>query len=283
MINAVEVLGLSKSYEGFGLQDICLSVPMGVIMGFIGPNGAGKTTTIKCLLGMRRFDNGNVTFFGKPVDKTTHENLGIVTDNTMYEDEWSVAEVEKAVRPFYRKWSKDKFNELLHNFGIDKKKRVKDLSRGMNVKLMIAVALSHDAQLLVLDEPTSGLDPVARDEVCDMLLDFVSDGKRSVIFSTHITSDLEKVADQVTLILGGRIIFSEDVEKLLKKYVLIKGALCSITHEQKEKTIGFRPVKDTFEGMMLAEDAEKFSEDLFISHASLDELIVCMNREEVKN
>jgi len=156
---------------------------------------------------------------------------------------------------------------------------VKELSRGMNVKLMIAVALSHNAELLILDEPTSGLDPVARDEVCDMLIDFVSDGRRSVLFSTHITSDLEKVADLVTLILGGRIVFSEDRKQLLEKYMKVNGTLGIITDEQKKAIKGFRCARNEFEGIMIAEDAKKLGIGINMSIASLDDIVVYINKE----
>lgn len=149
----------------------------------------------------------------------------------------------------------------------------------MNVKLMIAVALSHNAELLILDEPTSGLDPVARDEVCDMLIDFVSDGRRSVLFSTHITSDLEKVADLVTLILGGRIVFSEDRKQLLEKYMKVNGTLGIITDEQKKAIKGFRCARNEFEGIMIAEDAKKLGIGINMSIASLDDIVVYINKE----
>jgi ABC-2 type transport system ATP-binding protein len=164
-------------------------------MGFIGPNGAGKTTTIKLILGISRCDAGRVRLFGEEGTLEQNERIGVVMDSPPYVEDWTANDVERAISPFYSSWDTAHYDGYLRRFGLERKKKVKELSRGMRMKLQIAVALSHNAELLILDEPTSGLDPVARDEICDLLREFVTDENKSVLFSTHITTDLEKTAD----------------------------------------------------------------------------------------
>ena len=222
MTYALEILNLRKSYDSFLLDDVSFNVPTGSIMGFVGQNGAGKTTTIKSIMGLIDSDAGEVRAFGKTLHKnSTRQGIGVVSDTSFYDPRWKVSDAEKVSSLFYENWDTKKFNSLLNNFNIAKSKKVSELSKGMGVKLMIAVAMSHDAKLLILDEPTSGLDPVARDELCSIFMDYVKDGDKSILFSTHITSDLDKVADYVTCIYNGRIMFSSPKDEILQKYAAI--------------------------------------------------------------
>jgi ABC-2 type transport system ATP-binding protein len=233
MSSILEVRGLCKRYSDFALNGVTFDVPRGYIMGFIGPNGAGKTTTIKLVLGVINADGGTV-------NAPDNEKIGVVMDAPLYADDWTVRDVESALSPFYSNWNSGLFAEYTRKFGLDAKKKVKELSRGMKVKLQIAAALSHGAELLILDEPTSGLDPVARDEVCDLLRDFVTNERHSVFFSTHITSDLEKTADYITFILGGSVVFTGAKDALLEKYARVTGGLRELNDEQKRLIIGYR-------------------------------------------
>jgi ABC-type multidrug transport system, ATPase component len=281
MNNILEVNNLVKKYDSFSLKDVSFKVPTGLIMGFIGQNGAGKTTTIKSILNMITPDTGSINLFGldnRINTKQINEQIGVVLDVPFFVDEWNINDVENALSPFYSQWEHQKFTELLNRFGIDKKKKINELSRGMKVKLMISVALSHNAKLLILDEPTSGLDPVARDELCDLLSDFVSDETNSVLFSTHITSDLEKIADYITFIFDGQIIFTGLKDDFLEKYLIIKGGLDEITAEQKEAIIGFREHQTGFEGMIEATHANKLPKTLLFERPTLEEIIVFMNK-----
>ena len=283
MDNALEVRNLNKNYNAFSLKDVSFEIPKGYIMGFIGPNGAGKTTTIKSVLSMINYQSGEIKLLGSDTKNKTGligGQIGIVMDSPFYVDDWTVADVEKAVSPFYQKWNSKKYAELLKKFAVNKKKKVKELSRGMKVKLMLSVALSHDAKLLVLDEPTSGLDPVARDEICDILSEFVTDENKSILFSTHITSDLEKIADYITFILNGKIIFSGLKEDILEKYVSVKGGLHEISAEDKKLIIGLREYPTGFEGIAETENIRNLSKDLLIEPITLDEIIIYMNKEE---
>jgi len=281
MNNALEVCGLNKSYDTFSLKDVSFKIPTGYIMGFIGPNGAGKTTTIKSILNMINHQSGKVSLFGldsKDYAGQINEQIGIVMDSPFYVEDWTAADVEAAVSPFYSRWDGGKYADLLKRFAIDRKKKVKELSRGMKVKLMIAVALSHEARLLILDEPTSGLDPVARDELCDMLSDFVTDENRSVLFSTHITLDLEKIADYITFILDGKIVYTGTKDALLEKYVLVKGGLSEISAEQKKLIIGLREHSTGFDGMTETESIGRLPKSLVFEPITLEEIIICMNK-----
>jgi ABC-2 type transport system ATP-binding protein len=278
MNNSVEVRGLCKDYGTFTLSDVTFDVPSGYITGFIGPNGAGKTTTIKLILNVIRADSGGVTLFGYENAGLRNEHIGVVMDAMFYVDDWTAGDVEAALSPFYQNWDAGKFAGYLRQFGLDRKKKVKELSRGMKVKLQIAAALSHNAKLLILDEPTSGLDPVARDEICDVLREFVIDEDRSVLFSTHITTDLEKTADYITFILHGRIVFTGTKDTFLEKYVRVTGGLCELNEEQRKYVIGYREYGTGFEGMVETVNISKLPKSVLSEGISLDQIIIFMNK-----
>ena len=280
--NVLEIRRLNKNYKTFSLKDVSFDVPRGYIMGFIGPNGAGKTTTIKAILGMIRYQAETLNLFGvdsRDTQKLMNDRIGAVLDAPLFVEDWTMTDVEKAVSLFYSQWDAGRYAELLKEFSIERKKRVKELSRGMKVKLMLAVALSHNAELLILDEPTSGLDPVARDELREILANFVTDENRSILFSTHITADLEKIADYITFIQDGSIVFSGLKEDLLERYLLVKGGLGDISPEQKRLVIGLREHGTGFEGMVEAESANTLSSRLLIEPITLDEIVIYLNRE----
>lgn len=282
MNNILEIKNLSKSYREFSLKDVSFSLPKGYIMGFIGANGAGKTTTIKSILGLTAIDAGEVLLFGQSVGTMPpelKEDIGIVMDQSFYLEEWPVAEVGRILAPFYQRWDHEKFQSLLRRFNIGLEKRVKELSRGMHIKLMLAAALSHGAKLLILDEPTSGLDPVARDELMEILLEFIQNEACSVLFSTHITADLEKTADFITYIQDGAVAFTGTKDDLLERYVLVRGGLSELTPQQKARLIGLREHASGFEGMALTADAGLFPSNFVIEPVSLDEIIIFMNKK----
>jgi ABC-2 type transport system ATP-binding protein len=250
--NALEVVGLRKEYREFALRDVSLELPTGYIMGFVGPNGSGKTTTIKAILGLIRPDGGAVRVFGEdPVKPGAQENqrVGVVMDTPLYPGDWTVRDVGRAVALFYRGWDPTRFAAELDRFDLSPAKRVRELSRGMKVKLQMAVALSHHAELLVLDEPTSGLDPVARDELCDLLREFVLDEDHSVLFSTHITQDLEKTADYITVLIDGRVAFTGELDGLVGAYVRVSGAVDGLDAAGRAEVIGYRERGGVFEGL----------------------------------
>ncbi|MCE5235557.1 MAG: ABC transporter ATP-binding protein [Clostridiaceae bacterium] len=282
MSNVLEVRGLNKCYKEFALKNISFALPQGYIMGFIGPNGAGKTTTIKSILNMVGYESGEITLFGrnvKDVGAALNDRVGVVMDAPFYVNDWTAADVGKAVAPFYTKWDAVTFDGFLNRFHISRTKKLKELSRGMKMKLMAAVALSHSAKLLILDEPTSGLDPVARDELCDLLLEFVSDEQNAVLFSTHITSDLERIADYITFILNGEIVFAGLKEELLERYALVKGGREELIKAQKKCLIGLREYATGFEALAETARLKELPRGVSAEPVSLEELIVFMNKE----
>ncbi|NLT11732.1 MAG: ABC transporter ATP-binding protein [Clostridiaceae bacterium] len=285
MNQILEINKLTKRYDNYTLNELSFSVPQGYIMGFIGPNGAGKTTTIKSIMKMVHPDSGEIKVFGESLSDSNEYNdrIGYVMDNPFYCESWTVQGVEKAVRGFYKHWDSKVYADYISRFQLEPTKTVKALSRGMKVKLMLAVALSHGAELLILDEPTSGLDPVAREEVCDILREFITDEKKGVIFSTHITSDLEKVADYITFILNGRLIYTGPRDELIESYVRVAGAQKALNEALREKIIGLRDHGVGFEGLMRREDIAMLSSDVEAESTTLEEIIVFMNKGEKNN
>lgn len=278
MNNVLEINNITKDYKKFKIDNISFNLPKGYIMGFIGANGAGKTTTIKLILNMIKRDSGEIKVFGLD-NIREEEQIGVVFDECYYLEDWTLNDVEKAVSIFYKNWNSSIYEKYLKEFNLARDKKVKDLSRGMRMKLMIAVAFSHEAKLLILDEPTSGLDPVARDEFLDILRDYIEDEEKSVIFSSHITSDIEKIADYITYINNGKIIFTGEKDEFLEKYCIIKGGKEDITESQKKEIIGLRIHSTGFEGLIELKKAVGFSSKVIIEKASLDEIMIYMNKE----
>ena len=228
---ALAVTGVTKHYDsGFVLDDVTFDLPKGYIMGLIGPNGAGKSTLIKLILNMIRRDHGSIQVLGLDniiEEEAVKEQLGVVFDSSYLYEQWKVSKVERIVAPLYPAWNGERYRRYLDDFGLggaqNGKKKIKDLSRGMQMKLMLAIALSHDAKLLILDEPTSGLDVLARDELMDMLHAYIEDGEHSVLFSTHITVDLERAADFIAYITGGRLYYTGPKDEFEESFRIVKG------------------------------------------------------------
>ncbi len=220
-MNVLTVKGLCKSYPSFTLKEVSFALPQGTVMGFIGRNGAGKSTTLKSILGLVHPDKGQVTFMEQDVaqnEQYMKENIGVVLGGIDFYAQKKIKTITDVTRRFYPNWEEEKYRHYLSLFGLDETKRVRELSDGMRVKYLIALALSHQAKLLILDEPTSGLDPVSRDELTELFRAIVADGSRSILFSTHITSDLEKCADHITFIKDGEIFFTGAKADFLAEY-----------------------------------------------------------------
>ena len=215
-MNAMEIRGLCKRYPAFELKNVTFSGPQGAVMGFIGRNGAGKSTTIKSILGLVHLDAGHVEIMGKDFagnERFIKENIGVVLGGIDFYPKKKIRILTDVTRRFYENWDEDKYRHYLRLFAIDEEKRVDQLSSGMQVKYMVALALSHNAKLLILDEPTSGLDPVSRDELTELLRKIAADGQRSVLFSTHITSDLEKCASHIAFIKDGELQYTGTLDE----------------------------------------------------------------------
>jgi ABC-2 type transport system ATP-binding protein len=221
--NAIEVNDLTKSYSSFKL-DASFHVPTGMVCGFIGRNGAGKTTTLKCLLGMTLPETGEIHLLGKPVsDVSLKADLGVLFDQPYYQEDWTAVDVARVLKPYYKNWNDTLWEGYLMRFELPKNVKFKNFSRGMKMKLGISAALAHDAKLLLLDEPTGGLDPLVREEILDILREYMMDETRTIFFSTHITKDLERIADRIIFMSGGKVIFNENKDDLLERYALVHG------------------------------------------------------------
>lgn len=228
MSNAIEVVNLNKKFQQFQLKDVSFSLPTGTIMGFVGENGAGKTTTIKSILNLLKKDSGNVTIFGLDHvanEMTIKNQIGVVFDELHFPDMLTAKEIHKIIEKVFSTWDGEYYFKLLSQLNVPSNKSIKELSRGMKMKLSIVIALAHHPKLLILDEPTTGLDPIVRDEILDLFLEFMQDENNSILFSSHITSDLEKIADYIIFIHEGEILFSENKDVLLYEFGIWKGSI----------------------------------------------------------
>lgn len=251
--------GLVKRYPSFSLKNVSFELPAGYITGFIGVNGAGKTTTLKSIMNIVRPDAGTIMFQGRDLhahESEAKQQIGFMLGPVDVYPKHPVRTVIDVYRRFYTEWDGPAFGAYLDRFGIDDRKRISDLSTGMRVKLGISMALSHGAQLILLDEPTSGLDPVARDELLDLLREVVDDGEHSVLFSTHITSDLDKCADYVILIRDGRIIANDTKDDLLANHLLVSGSAAELTDDLERHLVGHKRHAFGFSGLLRTTDLE---------------------------
>lgn len=225
MENALEINGLCKHYDGFALQDVSFTLPRGVVMGFIGENGAGKTTTIKAVLNLIRRDAGAIKVLGLDniaQERAVKERIGVVLEDGCFLNTLTARHVDVLMGKAYQSWQSEQFFRFMERFGIDRNKKIKEYSKGMRMKVSIAAALSHGAELLIMDEPTSGLDPVVRDEVLDLFYDFMQEDSHAILLSSHITSDLDKIADHITFIHQGRVLLSEPRDELLDTFGVLR-------------------------------------------------------------
>ena len=252
-MNAIlEIKELKKSYSNFALDNISFSLPEGCITGFIGANGAGKTTTIRTILGLTEKTSGNINVFGMPMlgnEKKIKDRLGIVFDDTCFYDEFSLVQMKSIIAPAYSEWNEKTFLNYLERFGLNPKQKIATLSRGMKMKYALAIALSHNAELLIMDEPTGGLDPQTRSDFRSILTEFMNNGGKGVFFSTHITSDLDKIADVLIMIDKGRIVFQEEKDSLLDKHRIVKGIIGDLNPEVKKLFISLQQTDYGFTGL----------------------------------
>ncbi|CAM3266686.1 ABC transporter ATP-binding protein [Paenibacillus taichungensis] len=277
-MNAIELRNLSKTYPLFKLDQITLDVKQGYITGLIGPNGAGKSTLINLITGLIRPDSGSIKTLGKEMpaqEVNVKERIGIVSDECFYYEHLTIREMKNMIAPFYKKWDEKQFNNYLEQFELSPKKKIEELSKGMKIKFSLAIALSHDAELLIMDEPTSGLDPVFRRELLDLLADVIQDETRSIIFSTHITTDLERIADYIAFIHKGKLVFNEAKDDVLERYTIVKGDMKLLDADTRRKFVGIRETAVGFEGLAenKAEAERLFGNYALLHRPSLEDLI----------
>ncbi|MBN2000000.1 ABC transporter ATP-binding protein [candidate division KSB1 bacterium] len=279
MKNMLEIQNLSKSYKDFNLRDVSFTLPEGYIMGLIGPNGAGKTTIIKLVMSLLKKDAGRISIFG--MDHRDHEvdiksRIGFVYDNPNYYDHLSLRRIKNIIAPFYRTWDEGRFQQLVKQFNLPLNKALRKFSRGMVMKAAIAIALSHHADFIIMDEPTSGLDPIFRRELLDLLGEILQNEKKAVLFSTHITSDLEKIADYITLLINGRLVFSDTKDEVLAKFALVKGGRDIIGDIP---LVGFKAHEYGFEGLTdnIQAVRKKYGSKVVLEKASLEDIMFYNN------
>lgn len=241
--NAIEIKGLTKKYDGFTLDDISFDVPKGSVMGFIGQNGAGKTTTIKAIFNIISRDAGTIKVLGLDNIENEYEikeDVAAVFDELPFHEDFNAKQISIVLSSVFKNWDNEKFKELLTRFALPEKKKIKQFSKGMKMKLQIATALSHDAKILIMDEATTGLDPVVRNEILDIFREYLQDGERSILMSSHITSDLEKIADCVTFIDKGKILLSGYKDDILDTHGLLKCSKADYENIDKEDIVSAR-------------------------------------------
>ncbi|MDD5171118.1 MAG: ABC transporter ATP-binding protein, partial [Syntrophales bacterium] len=256
-MDILAVQNLNKRYARFELKNVSFSLEKGYIMGFIGRNGAGKTTTLKTMLNLVHADSGAVSVLGMDYsdnELACKQKIGLMLGGISYYPRHKLKTITSVVKRFYNEWDDTAYAGYLERFGLDPDKKVEELSSGMKVKYALALALSHHARLLVLDEPTSGLDPVSRDDILELFQQIIEDGEKSILFSTQITSDLEKCADFITYIKNGEIIASKEKDEFLNSYKIVQGSGGQLTEKLQKKLIGYKRNQFGFSGMLRTEE-----------------------------
>ncbi len=284
MNNAIEINDLKKTYSNFSLEIKELKLPEGAIIGLIGENGAGKTTLIKSILNIIKKDDGTIKIFNKDYQKeeqTIKEDIGVVLDDMFFPEILNAKDIDATMKDVFKNWDSEMFYNYLKIFGILPNKKIKELSKGMRKKLEIATALSHKPKLLILDEPTSGLDPVVRSEVLDIFLDFIKDESHTILLSTHITSDLERIADMIVFIDNGRTVMNKVRDELIDNYGILKCDLKDLDKINKEDIVRYK--KNKYDVEILVSDKNKISKkykDCIVDKITLEELMVLMIKGE---
>ena len=276
--NAIEISNVSKRYKTFELDDISFTVPKGFIMGFIGQNGAGKTTTLHTMLNIKKTDEGQIKIFGldhAKDEKEIKKRIAVVFDEMPFHDVFNIKDISKIFEGLYPEWDDAQFMKYAERFGLPPKQKIGQFSKGMKMKLQIACALSHNAELLVMDEATAGLDPVVRDEILHIFMEYMQNGERSVLMSSHITSDLEKIADMVTFIDRGKILLTGYKDDILGSHGILKCDKDEVKNIDPEDIVSIR--MNDFGAEIMVKDRESAAakyRNALIDAAGLDDIMV---------
>ncbi len=274
----LEIKDLCKKYEKFELKNVSFTMEKGYIMGYIGRNGAGKTTTLKTMLNLVHADSGSVSVFGTSNEYEIKQKIGFMFGGISYYPKKRLRTITSVTKQFYDGWDDNIYQDYLRRFKLDDNKRVDELSDGMKVKYALALALSHNAKLLILDEPTSGLDPVSRDDLLELFQELIEDGQRSILFSTHITSDLEKCADYITYIKDGQIIASTVKDQFVGAYKVVGGTTEQLSDNVLPKLIGYKKNAFGFTGLIKTQDLAA-AEGLNIAAADIESIMIYTEKE----
>ncbi len=278
MEDLLEVKGLCKTYQTFSLKHVHVTVPKGSIVGFIGENGAGKTTTIKAIIGAIKREQGDIRLFEQSIDNQSEklkQDIGVVMEGSFFYDDFTPKQIARVLSGVYIHWDQAKFNAYLEKFKLPATKPIKEFSKGMRMKLSLIIALSHDAKLLILDEPTSGLDPIVRNEILEEFLAFIQDENHGILLSSHITTDLEKIADYITFIHNGEIVFTEEKDALIYNYGLLKCGASEFDQLDVTDFVGYRKGQFQIEALVKNKaQMQKKYPNFFIDAVSIEEIML---------
>lgn len=284
MENVIELNNVSKRLKAFSIESLNLQVKKGLITGFIGENGAGKTTTIKLMMNLLKPDQGEVKVFGldyKTHEKEIKERIGFVYDENIFFEGLNLKDIKRIIAPAYKRWDDKLFNAYIEKFELPLNKAIKTFSKGMKMKVSLSLALSHHPELIIMDEPTAGLDPVFRQELLSLLQDLIMDENRTIFFSTHITTDLDKIADYIAFLQGGRLLFNQSKEALMDNYAIVKGDNSLLDPDTEKpflkidrKATGFTALTDN-----VSEVKQIFNDEVLIEQATLEEIMYYSKKE----
>ena len=274
--NAIDINNLSKSYDGFHLDNVTFSIPKGSIMGFVGQNGSGKSTTIKAILNIIKKDSGSIKIWGMDNiehEKTIKNDIAVVFDEMPFSDVLNAKQINSVMSGLYSKWNTETYFQYLERFSLPIKKPISQFSKGMKMKLQIAVALSHEAKLLIMDEPTSGLDPVTRSEMLDVFWDYIQDENNTIFISSHITSDLERIADTITFIHNGKLLLTDNKDNILNSHGIIKCSKDDIDSIPTDNIVSIKTTEHTTSVMVKDRNNPIYS-DFIMDNTTLDEILL---------
>ena len=278
-MNKIEIKNLKKDYQNFALKDVNFLIPTGYVTGFIGRNGMGKTTTIKSILSLIQYQGEILSIHGDEKNKLDNQKIGVIMDDSFLAKDWNMELVNQAMKVGYDKWEENTYWNFLEKFNIDKKLKVKELSRGMKIKLMLSIALSHNAELLILDEPTSGLDPSMREEFVEVISDYMQDDNHTVLFSTHITQDLETIADYIVFIDNGEIVLALEKEEFINHFMILKCGLESQNILDSSAILGQKKTKYNIEYLVKRDAIQEIPNEYVEDEITIDKIMILYGRE----
>ena len=279
-MNKIEIKNLKKDYQNFTLKNVNFSIPEGYVTGFIGRNGMGKTTTIKSILSLIQYQGEILSIHGDEETKLDNQKIGVIMDDSFLAKDWNMELVNQAMKVGYDAWSENTYWEFLEKFHIDKKLKVKELSRGMKIKLMLSIALSHNAELLILDEPTSGLDPSMREEFVEVISDYMQDDNHTVLFSTHITQDLETIADYIVFIDNGEIVLALEKEEFINYFMILKCGLENQNMLNTTAILGQKKTKYNIEYLVKRDAIDEIPNEYVEDAITIDKIMILYGREK---
>ena len=279
-MNKIEIKNLKKDYQNFALKNVNFSIPEGYVTGFIGRNGMGKTTTIKSILSLIQYQGEILSIHDDEKIKLNNQKIGVIMDDSFLAKDWNMELVNQAMKVGYDKWEENTYWNFLEKFNIDKKLKVKELSRGMKIKLMLSIALSHNAELLILDEPTSGLDPSMREEFVEVISDYMQDDNHTVLFSTHITQDLETIADYIVFIDNGEIVLALEKEEFINYFMILKCGLENQNMLTTTAILGQKKTKYNIEYLVKRDAIQEIPNEYVEDEITIDKIMILYGREK---